>query len=136
MEQMNLHKSKLMALIVAAVGIVSCILPWWHYSFGGFGFGTSVSINGLHELGIVAFIGFIGAGVVTFVMGDKSKPYEGQVKMITAACFGGAALIAVIQLLRNIHGLSIGIFLALAAGVIGALWVWGLVKMPENKPKA
>ncbi len=138
MEQMNLHKSKLYALIVAAVGVIACILPWWHYSFGGFaGIGAaSVSINGLHELGIIAFIGFIGAGVVTFVMGDKTKPYEGQVKMIVAACFGVAGLIALIQMLRNMHGLSIGLFLALAAGVIGALWVWGLVKMPDNKPKA
>ncbi len=138
MEKMNLHKSKMIALIIAAVGIVSCLLPWWHVSFagyGGFG-GAGYSINGLHRLGIVSFIAFIGAGVVTFIMGDKSKPYEGQEKMITAACFGGAAVFAVITLVANMHYLSFGIFLAIAAGAVGALFVWGMVKMPENKPKA
>lgn len=127
----GLHKQKLYALILAAVGVVSCILPWWHVSYGGFGGG--VSINGLHELGWLTFLGFIGAGVVTFVMGDKSKPYEGQAKMITAACFGGAGAIALIQLLRQTRFISFGIFIAIAAGVLGALFVWGMVKMPEKK---
>ena len=134
MEQMNLHKQKLYALIVAAVGVISCILPWWKVSFGGFGPG--ISINGLHELGWITFLGFIGAGVVTFVMGDKTKPYEGQEKMIAAACFAGAGAIALIQFLRQTRFASFGIFLAIAAGVLGALWVWGIVKLPENKPKA
>jgi hypothetical protein len=135
MEQMNLHKQKLYALIIAAVGIISCLLPWWHVSFGGYGFGGGggVSINGLHKLGIVAFLGFIGAGIVPFVIGDKSKPFEGQDKMITAACFGGATLFALITLLANSSYLSFGIFIAIAAGAIGALFVWGIVKMPENK---
>jgi hypothetical protein len=47
MEKMNLHKQKLYALIVAAIGVISCILPWWKVSYGGGGFGgMSVSING------------------------------------------------------------------------------------------
>ena len=130
----GLHKQKLYALILAAVGIIACILPWW--SFGGgstYGYRIpSISINGLHELGWISFLGFIAAGVVTFVMGDKTKPYDGQPKMITAACFGGAGAIAVIQLLRTMHGLGFGIFIAIAAGVLGALFVWGIVKMPAK----
>lgn len=133
MEKLNLHKQKLYALIVAGIGVISCILPWWKISYGGFGGG--LSINGLHELGWITFLGFIGAGVVTFVMGDKSKPYEGQEKMIAAACFGAAGAIALIQLLRQTKYISFGIFLAIAAGVLGALWVWGIVKMPADKPK-
>jgi hypothetical protein len=133
MENLKLHKSKLYALILAAVGVIACILPWWHISYGGYGIG--VSINGLHELGWISFLGFIGAGVVTFAMGDKSAPYVGQEKMITAACFGGAGAIALIQFLRQTHYVSFGIFIAIAAGVLGALWVWGMVKMPENKAK-
>ncbi len=134
MENLKLHKSKLYALIVAAVGVISCILPWWKISYGGYGIG--VSINGLHELGWISFLGFIGAGVVTFVMGDKSKPYEGQEKMIAAACFAAGGAIALIQFLRQSKFVSFGLFLAIAAGVIGALWVMGIVKLPENKPKA
>ena len=132
MEKLNLHKSKLYAVILAAIGVVSCLLPWWHVSFGGYG---GVSINGLHRLGIVSFIAFLGAGAVPFLMGDKSKPFEGQDKMIEAACFGGAAAFAVITLVANMHYLSFGIFVAILAGVLGALFVWGMVKMPENKPK-
>ena len=65
MENLGLHKSKLYSVILAAIGIISCLLPWWHISFnyGGFG-GGGVSINGLHKLGIVTFIAFIAAGAV------------------------------------------------------------------------
>ncbi len=139
MENLNLHKQKLYALILAVVGLISMFLPWWHISFGGYGGyggGFSTSVNGLHELGFISLLGFIGAGAVTFLMGDKTKPYEGQEKMIAAACFAGAGAIALIQFLRQTKFASFGIFLAIAAGVLGALWVWGIVKLPDNKPKA
>ena len=132
MENLKFHKQKLYALTLAAVGVVSCLLPWWKISLGGFG---GYSINGLHELGWLSFLGFIGAGVVTFVMGDKTKAYEGQEKMIAAACFGGAGAIALIQFLRQSSYTSFGLYLAIAAGVLGALWVWGIVKLPDT-PKA
>jgi len=131
MENLNLHKQKLYAVILAAIGVVSCILPWWHVSLG-YGYG-GISINGLHKLGIVAFIGFIAAGIVPFVFGDKTKPFEGQDKMAEMACFGGAAAFTLITMLANMKYMSFGIFLALAAGVLGLLWVMGIVKMPENK---
>lgn len=133
MENLGLHKSKLYSVILAAIGIISCLLPWWHISFnyGGFG-GGGVSINGLHKLGIVTFIAFIAAGALPFVMGDKSKPYGDQDKKITAACFGGAAVFALITLLANMHYLSFGIFIAIAVGVIGALLTWGMVKVPKG----
>lgn len=124
MENVNLHKQKLYALIVAAVGLISCFLPWWKVSLGGFGGGYS--INGMHDLGIVSFLGFIGAGVVTFVMGDKSKPFEGQAKMIAAACFAGAALFALIQFLRQTSYTSFGLYLAILAGIAGAVIVYVL----------
>ena len=127
----GLHNQKLYALIVAAAGIISCILPWWKISYGGYGIGAS--INGLHDLGWITFLGFIGAGVVTFVMGDKTKPYEGQEKMIAAACFGAAGAIALIQFLRQTKFASFGLFLAIILGVAGALWVWGILKMPAKK---
>src|SRR5258708_6289509 len=119
MEQMNFHKQKLYALIAAGVGLIACFLPWWKtptiYGFGGY------SINGLHDLGIISFLGFIAAGVVTFVMGDKTKPFEGQQKMIAAACFAGAALFALIQFLRATQFTSFGLYLALLAGIAGAV---------------
>ena len=132
-ENLNFHKQKLYALILAGVGVIAMFLPWWKISFGGYGGLGGYSISGMHELGILAFIGFAGAGIATFVMGDKTKPYGGQEKTIVAACFGGAALITLVQFLRQTSFVSFGLFLALIAGILGALWVWGIVKLPENK---
>lgn len=133
MEQLNLHKQKLYAVIVAAVGLIAMFLPWWRFDFG-YGFG-GYSVNGMHELGILAFLGFVGAGVVTFVMGDKTKPYDGQPKMIAAACFGGAALIAIIQFLRASSFTSFGLYLAILAGVAGGVLVWFIKpEQLEKKP--
>ena len=64
MEQMNFHKQKLFALIAAGVGIIAMFLPWWKISF----FGMGQSVNGMRDLGIVTFLGFIGAGVVTILI--------------------------------------------------------------------
>ncbi len=132
MENVNLHKSKLIALIIAAVGMISCFLPWWKVSFGAaFGLGGGYSINGLHKLGIVAFIAFIAAGILIFAMGDKTKPF-GQEKTAVAASFGGAFLFTLITLLANSRFLSFGIFVALVAAAAGAAVVWGIVKVPDS----
>ncbi|HMT74785.1 MAG TPA: hypothetical protein PKA77_12010 [Chitinophagaceae bacterium] len=128
----NLNKQKLYALILAGVGVIACILPWWKFSFGGFG---GYSVNGLHELGWLSFLGFIGAGVLPFVFGDKTKGYEGQEKLYSLIAFGAGGGIALIQFLRASSFTSIGIYLAIAAGVLGVLWIMGIVKLPDNKPK-
>jgi len=130
MEQMNFHKQKLYALIIAGVGVIACFLPWWSVSFGMFG---GVSYNGMHDLGILSFLGFIGAGVVTFIGGDKTKPFAGQFKMIAAGCFAGAGLFALIQFLRASSGTSYGIWLAILAGIAGGVLVY--VLKPEQLDK-
>jgi len=108
-------------------------LPWWKVSYGGFGgYGGlgSYSVNGMHDLGIITFLGFIGAGVLTFAMGDKTKPFEGQPKMIVAACFAGAGLFALIQFLRQTSFTSFGLYIAILAGIAGAALVY--VIKPEQ----
>lgn len=130
MEQMNFHKQKLYALIAAGVGVIAMFLPWWKVSFMGF---VSGSISGMHDLGILAFLGFLGAGILTF-LGDRSKPFEGQNKMIVAVCFGVAALITLIQFLRQTEFASFGIWLSLLAGIAGAVIVYVLKpEQLENK---
>jgi len=129
MEQVNFHKQKLYALIAAAVGLISCFLPWWSYNFGIFG-GTS--LNGIRDLGILTFIGFVGAGIITF-LGDKTKPYDGQFKLIAAGCFAGAALFALIQFLRTSAGASYGIWICILAGIAGGIIVY--VLKPEQIDK-
>ncbi|MDP4262615.1 MAG: hypothetical protein Q8941_08795 [Bacteroidota bacterium] len=129
MEKVNLHKQKLYAVIAAGVGFIAVLLPWWSYSIGEFGFG-GYSVNGLHDLGVITFLGFIGAGIIPFVMGDKTKPFEGQAKTIEAACFAGAALFALIQFLRQTHFTSFGLYLSILAGIGGAVIVY--VLKPEQ----
>jgi len=133
MENLNLHKQKLYAVIIAGVGFISMFLPWWKLGGynGGYGFAVpSISVNGMHELGIVAFLGFLGAGIIPFVMGDKTKAFDGQAKMIEAACFAGAGLIAIIQFLRQTSFTSFGLYLAILAGIAGAVVVY--VLKPEQ----
>ena len=134
MDQLNFHKQKLYALIAAGIGLIAMFLPWWKISFGGiFNVGgMGASINGLHGLGILVFLGFAGAGVLSF-LGDKTKPFDGQFKLIAAGCFAGAALITLIQFLRASSFTGIGIWLSLIAGIGGAVIVY--VLKPEQLQK-
>lgn len=132
MEQLKLHKQKLYALIAAGLGFIGCLLPWYSFksSFLGQNFGGSV--NGLHGLGILAFLGFIGAGALCFI-GDKLKPFDGQFKLIAAGCFAGAALFTLIQFIRASSFTGIGIWLSLIASIAGAIIVY--VLKPEQLEK-
>lgn len=130
MEQMNFHKQKLYALIAGIVGVISCFLPWWSFniSFLGQSLGGG-SVNGMHDLGIIVFLGFAAGAVLSFLE-DKTKPFEGQYKLIAAACFGGAALLTLIQFLRASTYTSYGMWLSFICGVAGAVIVW--VLKPEQ----
>jgi len=124
MEQMNFHKQKLYALIAGIVGLISCFLPWWSIGFFG-------SINGMHDLGIIAFLGFLG-GIGCCFVGDKTKSFEGQMKLIAAGCFAGAALFTLIQFVRvsSYVGTGFGIWLSFLAGVAGTVIIY--VLKPEQ----
>ena len=94
--------------------------------------GMGGSINGMHGIGILAFLGFLGAGIIS-VLGDKTKPFEGQNKLIAAGCFAGAALFTLIQFIRLSSFTGFGIWLSLIAGIGGALIVY--VIKPEQLEK-
>jgi hypothetical protein len=126
MEQMNFHKQKLYALIAGAVGIISCFLPWWSMGFFG-------SVSGMHDLGIIVFLGFVG-GIVCCFIGDKTRPFYGQIKLIAAGCFAGAALFTSIQFVRVSSFTTFGIWLSFLAGIAGAVIVYVLKpEQLENK---
>jgi hypothetical protein len=134
MEQMNFHKQKLYALIAGIIGVISCFLPWWSFSisFLGQSFGGG-AVSGMHDLGIIVFLGFAGGTVLCF-LDDKAKPFEGQFKLIAAACFGGAALFTLIQFLRATSYTSYGLWLSLVCGVAGGVIIWVLKpEQLENK---
>src|ERR1700738_1281698 len=94
MENLNLHKQKLYALIVAAVGLIAMLLPWQTYTlaiqFGGmnFGGGGKGSINGFNGWGWISLLGIL-AVVVASLIGDKTKTYDDNSKKIALAGFGG-----------------------------------------------
>jgi len=107
------------------------------------GFGFSYSKNGFSGMGLIAVLGIVGVIAASF-MGDKTKAYEGQSKQIALGSFGAIALGAVLSLVTKMKILGypvpsnpgIGAFLAIAVGAAGLLFLMGIVKIPDNKPKA
>ena len=133
---LGLNKQKLYALIAAGAGLISLILPW--RTVRGF-----TVANGFNGLGLIALLGVVGVAVAVF-MGDKSKPFEGQMKQIALGSFAGIAVAALLVMLTKVSyagfkvptSPGIGAFLAIAVGVAGVLFLLGIVKIPDNKPKA
>ena len=135
MEKLGFHKSKLYSLILAGVGFISLLLPW--FSVGGF-----ASKNGFGSWGLVVLLG-IGVVAASCFMGDKSKAYDDMGKKLALGGFGAMAGGAVIYLIRILtagggkYGGNIklspglGLFLGLAAGVIGLLLLLGMIKPPK-----
>lgn len=139
----NFHKQKLYALIVAGVAFIALLLPW-----------ITVQGNtwrtGFSSWGIISLLGIIAVVAVT-LMGDKTKEYEGSFNNISykniamggfiAVAFGALLMMltknnAVGGMYRgygNIVKAGFGVWLALLAGGAGALWVAGKIKLPENK---
>lgn len=113
-------------MIAAAVGIISCFLPWITISFGGFGGG---SVNGMHSWGMLAFIAFIGAGISAF-LGDQTKTMASTFWFVALAC-GALAVLGVLLYFINIptgfgasYGFGIFIGAAAAIGVLASAYMF------------
>jgi hypothetical protein len=144
MENLNLHKLKLYALVGAAIGLIAMLLPWQTYSFGMAGFGGmgGGSINGFHGWGWISLLGVI-AVVIASLMGDKTKTYDDMSKNVALGGFAGIAAGAVIFMIRvmTVGGgggfktsPGFGLFICLLAGLAGLAVILGLVKIPDSKP--
>ena len=144
MEKLGFHKSKLYSLILAAVALISMILPWFSVkAAGGFGMGYGVSKNGFGSWGLLVLAGIALVAASCF-MGDKAKPYDDMGKKLALGGFGaiaGGALIYLIRILTLGGGKyggmvktspGLGLFLGLAAGAIGLLLLLGIVKVPKG----
>jgi len=130
MDQMNFHKQKLYALIIAGIAFISLFLPW--VSMGMFG-----SVNGFRSWGLLSFLGVVGV-IVSCFMGDKSIPFDDTFKKVAMGSFAGIAVGALIYYFNLGSGFirldsGFGLWLCLIAGILGLLWVIGLVKLPDNK---
>lgn len=130
MEQMNFHKQKLYALIGAALGFISLLLPWRTIPiFGSVG-------NGFNGVGIIALLGVIGVAIAIF-MGDKTKDFDDNSKKIAMGSFAAMALAGILTFVTKYHGAStsagMGAWLSIIVGVGGLLFLLGIIKVPDTK---
>lgn len=134
----NLHQKKIGALIGAGLGLLGMILPWSVANFGFGGFGSSSS-NGFGGWGILSLLGVVGV-VVASLIGDKSKDFDQNFKLVAMGSFGAillGAFIVFMQISGNRgFGLKtgIGLWICIIAGVLGILWSAGIIKMPPKSP--
>jgi hypothetical protein len=127
MDFATLNKQRKFVLIAAVVGIISIFLPWISVS----GLGLSISENGLHSYGVMAFIGFIGAGVLT-IMGDQTKPLDKTMWFVELIA-GAIALIFTLLFMSTLSGeegmgagYGTGLWLSILAsiGVLASAWLF------------
>jgi len=88
----TMSKQRKFVLIAAALGIISMFLPWISISI----FGYTQSQNGMHDIGILAFLCFVVSGIVAY-LGDQTKNLDknmwgivlvaGALALISAAWF-------------------------------------------------
>lgn len=60
-----MNKQRKTIIIGAALGIIACFLPWFSYGLG--------SVNGMNGIGVLAFILFIVAGLISFAGDQKAN---------------------------------------------------------------
>lgn len=145
MQQVNLHQQKLIAIVIAAVGLIALILPWQSVSINLGGFGgiegatRGNSVNGFRSWGLLSLLGIL-AVIVASVLGDKTKPYDAMFKNVALGGFGAIALGAIIYFIRikqvggaGYVGVSsssgFGLWITIIVGLAGIAWVLGLIKL-------
>ena len=137
MENLNFHKQKLYSLICAGAALIALLLPWAKVSYAGYGGG---SVNGLHGEGFITLLG-VGAVAAACFMGDKMRGFEGNFRNIALGGFVAiiaGAVIAMINVSSKGKGIikpGLGLWLAIAAGAVGLLFLLGIIKFPDPKPK-
>ncbi len=129
----TMSKQRKFILIAAVIGIISVFLPWATVSIGMFGESASESVNGFHGVGIIVFLAFIIAAIVTLT-GDQTKALDKTTWMVALIAAAAALLFAVIALANTSHaglgfvdaGFGFGIWLTLAAaiGVGASAWLF------------
>jgi peptidoglycan/LPS O-acetylase OafA/YrhL len=118
----TMSKQRKMVLIAAAAGIICMFLPWWSVST----YYGKASGNGMHDWGIVVFIGFVIAGGMC-LSGDQTTNFSRTNWMIVLIAGGIALLIILINLLNNLNQLgtlSFGFYGAWSAAIGVVLYTY------------
>lgn len=121
----QLNKQRKFVIAGSALGLIACFLPWFSYGLG--------SINGMNGIGVLVFILFIGAGVVTLAGDQKMNiPSKMWLPVLAAGviniCIIGYLIIRWESAMSGVSredssvfgsvGLSFGIWLAIAGAII------------------
>jgi hypothetical protein len=131
----QLHRQRLYALIFAGVAFLGMFLPWSVISF----MGLRQTSNGFTGWGILSFFGIAGA-VIASLLGDKTREFDQTFKYVAIGSFVAIILGAFIPFMQIVNGGSFaeksgfGVWLCLIAGIIGLLWITGVLKMPSKMP--
>ena len=162
MQQINLHQKKLFALIEAGLAFIALLLSWTIEN--NYVTGQTSSQNGFHSWGFLTLLGVLGV-IAACLMGDKTKDFDKNGKLIALISFAAIALGALIyffllgsaekdqnrllqqqlqqmgyQVQSGPGGYSAkagsGLWMALVAGVIGMAWVAGILDKINAATKA
>ena len=139
----SLHKQRKFILILAAIGAISVFLPWFTISAEGLGVRVSDSESGFHGTGVLVFLAFVAAGILTLV-GDQTRTMDRTIWTSTLCAGGVALLFVVINIVRTsgsgdgfgfAHaGPGFGVWIALL-GSIGTLAAAWLLRTPGDTLK-
>jgi hypothetical protein len=133
----NIHQQKLYTLIVGAIAFIGMILPWTVTNYGGFM--AKQTSNGFAGWGILALFGIAGV-VVASLLGDKTKEFDQNFRYLAIGSFAAVILGAFIPFMQIINAggmgvkTGVGIWLSIIAGILGLLWVTGVIKMQAKAP--
>jgi hypothetical protein len=136
-----MNKQRKFVLIAAAAGLIAMFLPWAVVSaaglFDGLGGndsglgGSSHSENGMHGIGIIVFLSFLSAILVS-LLGDQANALDETSWLMVMAAGAAALLFTIIPLsdtptgslgfVKSSVGYGAWIALAAAASVIGFAW--------------
>jgi hypothetical protein len=148
MQNVSIHKQKLVAIIIAALVLILLFLPWQKQSAQGF---QSTNYMGYTIWGgIICAIGAAGA-VVTCLLGNKLQPFTKQTKIIAIVCFAIVFLFALIVAIASSgsqqaqtnegyiveikKSAGIGAWLGMVVGLAGIAWTSGILgQLMQQKP--
>ena len=140
MDFQTMNKQRKFTLIAAAIGIISVFLPWVTISV----FGMSKNINGFHGWGILVFLAFFAAAVITLI-GNHAQVLEKSYWFLAMA-FGAIALLSILIDIASSEspgegigfvdaGIGFGMWIAIASAAGIVLFAW-MFKSPADNLKS
>lgn len=142
MQNVNLHKQRLIAAAIAGLGLIFLFLPWVKLG-AGVGSKMGYAVVG----GIISAIAFVAIIADSLAIGDKTKPFDKTGKLIAIIAFAIAFLLTLIIAFGGSQKVpngvfeieiksspGIGVWLTMILEIAGLLWVTGILdKLMQQK---